>query len=184
MKILAFAASARKGSFNKKLIAVAASTAKRLGAEVTLIDLRDFPLPLYDGDLEEEKGIPENAIKLRDLMLAHQGIMISSPEYNGSISPLFKNTIDWISRDETDAFEGKAFALFSASPGGLGGIRALPQVRHVLTVLGTLVIPEQLALARAADAFNDDGSLKDPKQNAAVEKVVAAFVQLLKKLSS
>ncbi|MCE9518722.1 MAG: NAD(P)H-dependent oxidoreductase, partial [Verrucomicrobia bacterium] len=128
-KILAFAGSTRAGSFNKKLIRIAADAARAAGAEVTLIDLRDYPLPLFDGDLEDENGLPENAKKLKALMRESDGFLISSPEYNSSITAVLKNAIDWASRQETDdepslvAFRGKAAVLMSASPGALGGLR-------------------------------------------------------------
>ena len=115
-KILAFAGSTRERSFNKKLVCIAAAAARAAGAEVTDLDLRDLPLPLYDGDLEARDGLPENAKKLKELMIAHQGFLISAPEYNSSITAVLKNTIDWVSRPQpNDPFAGKVATLMSAS---------------------------------------------------------------------
>jgi NAD(P)H-dependent FMN reductase len=170
-KILVFAGSIRTGSFNARLAANAARQLALLGAEVTHISLADYPMPLYDGDLEAESGQPENAHKLKNLMKAHTGIFIVSPEYNAAFSPLLKNTIDWIShtRDEGEAplevYRTRVFALGSASNGGLGGLRGLSMLRLVFELgLGALVLPEQFALPRAADAFEDDGHLKNKTQ--------------------
>jgi chromate reductase len=139
-KILAFAGSTRTGSYNKKLVKLGVEAARKAGAEVTLIDLRDFPMPLYDGDLEERDGLPPNAVKLRKLFMEHQGLLLSCPEYNSSISGVLKNTIDWVSRPDPDkpdekpliCFSGKIVALLSASPGALGGLRGLVTVRSIL----------------------------------------------------
>src|SRR2546422_11581460 len=134
-KILAFAGSTRTESFNKKLIKIAAQGARNAGAEVTLVDLRDLPMPLYDGDLEANSGLPENAKKFKELMFANNGLLISSPEYNSSFSGVLKNAIDWASREATDdekplaCFVGKVAVLMSASPGALGGLRGLVQLR-------------------------------------------------------
>jgi len=186
-KILAFAGSTRTPSWNKKLIRVAAESARRAGAEVTLVDLRDLPMPLYDGDLEVAEGQPANAKALKALMMAHEGFLISSPEYNSSISAVLKNAIDWVSRPQPGepqqpAYRGKVAALLAASPGNLGGVRGLLTVRQVLTTLGTLVIPTQFALARAADAFNEDGALKDPAQQKSVDNVAMELVSTTARL--
>lgn len=186
-RILALAGSTRTGSFNKKLIRVAAAAAQAAGAEVTLIDLRDFPMPLYDGDLEEKEGVPPNGKRLKELMKSHSGLLLSCPEYNSGITGVLKNAIDWASRQELEepplvCFKGKAAALLSASPGGLGGLRGLVHVRSILGNIGTLVIPDQVAVPKAHEAFQPDGSLKDPKQQAAVEGLARSFVDLLRKL--
>ena len=189
-KILAFAGSTRIESFNKKLVKIAAAGAGKAGAEVTLIDLRDFPLPLYDGDLEERDGLPETAKKLKALFLAHDGLLISAPEYNSGVSGVLKNTIDWVSRAETEnekplaGYAGKVACLMSASPGALGGLRGLVQVRAILGNIKVLVLPDQIAVSKAHDAFNPDGSLKDAKQQAAVEKLGAALATTLAKLKA
>ncbi|MEC9372853.1 MAG: NAD(P)H-dependent oxidoreductase, partial [Planctomycetota bacterium] len=136
-KILAFAGSLRTGSYNKMMVAVAAKAAKAAGADVRTIDLRDLPLPLYDGDIESEKGLPDNAKKLKAMMKESDGFLIASPEYNSGPSAALKNAIDWASRPEPGeaslaAFTGKAVVLMSASPGGLGGLRGLAHVRSIL----------------------------------------------------
>ena len=124
-KILAFAGSTRTGSYNKKLLHLAVEASRNAGAEVTVIDLKNYPMPLFDGDLEKESGIPENGLKLKQLMMEHDGFLIASPEYNSSFSGVLKNSIDWVSRPEKGvrdliAFDGKVVCLMSASPGGLG----------------------------------------------------------------
>ncbi len=187
-RILAFAGSTRTDSWNKKLIRVAAAAARAAGAEVTLIDLRDLPLPLYDGDLETREGLPENAKRLKELFLAHAGLLLSSPEYNSSITGVLKNAIDWVSRSAPGeaplaCYAGKVAALVSASPGALGGLRSLATLRSILGNIKVLVIPEQVAVGRATEAFNPDGTLKDPKQHAAVEGTAQALVRILAKLA-
>ncbi len=186
---MAFAGSTRTDSFNKKLIKIAANGAKDAGAEVTLIDLRDFPLPLYDGDLEQRDGLPLAARKLKDLMLSHQGFLVSSPEYNSSISGVLKNTIDWTSRQSEGevplaCFKNKITGLMSASPGGLGGLRGLVHVRATLENIGVLVIPEQMAVARAHEAFNTDGTMKNKDQEEQVKKIGSTVTKLLIKLTT
>ncbi len=185
--ILAFAGSTRAGSFNKKLIRVAAAAAREAGAEVTLIDLRDLPLPLFDGDLEDAGGLPENAIKLKALLRAHDGFLISSPEYNSSITGVLKNAIDWASRAETDdepslvAFRGKAAALLSASPGALGGLRGLVHLRAILGNIGVIVLPDQLALGSAHEAFDEFGALKDARKAGQVAGIAGGLAKFLAK---
>jgi chromate reductase, NAD(P)H dehydrogenase (quinone) len=188
-KILAFAGSTRIDSFNKKLVKIAADGAKDAGAEVTIIDLRDFAMPLYDGDLEQKDGPPQNARKLKDLMLSHQGFLISSPEYNSSISGVLKNTIDWTSRQSEGeeplaCFKGKIAGIMSSSPGGLGGLRGLVHVRAILENIGVLVIPEQTAISKAHEVFNTDGTLKDKKQEDQVKRIGASVAKLLLKLNA
>jgi len=188
-KILAFAGSTRTDSFNKKLVKIAADGAKDTGVDVTVIDLRDFAMPLYDGDLEQKDGLPQNARKLKDLMLSHQGFLISSPEYNSSISGVLKNTIDWTSRqsegeESLACFKGKVAGIMSASPGGLGGLRGLVHVRAILENIGVLVIPDQIAISKAHEAFNTDGTLKDKKQEDQVKKIGVSISKLLLKLTA
>jgi chromate reductase, NAD(P)H dehydrogenase (quinone) len=187
-RILAFASSTRRESFNKKLVAVAAQGARQAGAEVTLIDLKDFPLPLFDQDLEAEQGMPENGKKLQKFFIDHDGLLIASPEYNSSFPAVLKNAIDWVSRPAPGepslvAFRGKAAILMSASPGALGGLRALVHVRSILGNIGVIVLPDQIAVAKAHEAFQPDGSLVDPKQQAGIErlgKTLASFLMKLK----
>ena len=187
-KILAFAGSTRTDSYNKKLVKVAVKGAQAAGAEVTYLDLRDLPMPLYDGDLESKEGLPANAKKLKELFLAHQGLLISSPEYNSGISGVLKNAIDWVSRSlpgeaPLACFENKVAVLMSASPGGLGGLRSLVQVRSILGNIKVLVLPDQVAVPKAHEAFDANGALKDPKQQAAVEKLGADLATILMKLN-
>jgi chromate reductase len=187
-KILAFAGSTRTDSYNKKLIKIASTGATEAGADVTVIDLRDFPMPLYDGDLEQKDGLPSNARKLKDIMLAHQGFLISSPEYNSSISSVFKNTIDWASRQSEGeiplaCFKNKIAGIMSASPGMLGGLRGLVHVRSILGNIGVIVLPDQITIAKAHEAFNEDGTLKDKKQEDQVKKIGANVAKMLLKLN-
>ena len=173
VKILAFAGSSRKDSFNKKLVRIAAAGAREAGAEVTEIDLRDFPMPLYDGDLEAAEGHPANARKLKDLFVAHHGLLIASPEYNSGISALLKNSIDWVSRPVPGepslvAFTGKIAALMATSTGALGGLRGLVQVRMILSNIGVIVLPDQVSIPKAAEAFDDPGAIKDAALNTRV----------------
>lgn len=165
-KILAFAGALRRDSTNKKTVLAAVEGARAAGAEVTYIDLRDFPVPLYDGDLETAEGLPENVIRLQALMLAHDGFLISSPEYNSGISGTLKTYIDWTSRPHGErkagaCYGGKAAALMSASPGALGGIRALPNVRSILGTMGVHVLPEDFCVGRSHEAFDENGFPKD-----------------------
>jgi NAD(P)H-dependent FMN reductase len=187
-KILAFAGSTREGSYNKKLVRIAAEAARAAGADVTLVDLRDFPMPLYDGDLEENGGIPAKALELKALMREHQGLLLSCPEYNSSLSGVLKNAIDWASRQAEGekplaCFAGKVAALLSASPGRLGGLRGLVTVRSILGNIGVLVLPDQLAVSQADEAFDEAGILKDARQQASVAKIAGSLVGMLKKLS-
>jgi len=187
-RILAFAGSTREASYNKRLIRVAAEGARAAGAEVTVIDLRDYPMPLYDGDLEASQGLPENALRLKRLFMEHGGLLISAPEYNSGISAVLKNAIDWVSRKGRDdrplaAYADKVAGLMAASPGALGGVRGLFQVRQILTTLGVLVIPQQRAVSRAAEAFDDAGALKDATERAAVEGIGARVADLVRRLT-
>lgn len=189
IKLLALAGSLRKGSYNKMLVRVAAAAAARAGAEVTTLDLKELALPVYDGDDEEASGLPLGAKRLKTLMVESDGFLISTPEYNSSVPGGLKNALDWASRKEGDekdllAFRGKSAAIFSASPGILGGMRSLGALRAILSNIGVLVIPQQLALPKAHEAFDDAGGLKDPKRLAAVEAEARALVDLLKKLKA
>ena len=187
-RILAFAGSLRRESYNKRLVRIAVEGARAAGADVTLIDLKDYPLPIYDGDLEQAHGIPENGRKLKQLFLEHQGLLISAPEYNSSITAVLKNTIDWVSRPAPGepslaAFLGKVAALLSASPGALGGLRGLVHVRAILGNIRVLVLPEQVAVVKAHEAFQDDGSLKDAKLQEAVLAIGKNLAQTVRKLA-
>lgn len=188
VRILAFAGSIRRDSVNKKVLRAAAAGAQEAGAQVTVIELADYALPLYDGDLEAGQGLPDNAHALKELFRAHHGLLLGCPEYNGSITPLMKNTIDWVSRpagaDEPPlaAFDGKVAGLVAASPGGLGGLRGLAHVRQILSGIRVHVIPQQHALARAGDLFDNAGDLTDPASAAAVAGVGRALAETAAKL--
>lgn len=168
--ILVFSGSIRSGSVNSQAAAAAAKALALKGASVTRISLEDFSMPIFDEDLEAEKGIPENALKLGRIMAQNNGMVIASPEYNGSVTPLLKNALDWVSRVKEDKqgsftpYGGKYVALMGASPGGLGGIRGLEHLRVILRNVGAEVITAQVAIGGAHKAFNDDGTLKDERQ--------------------
>lgn len=180
-RILVFAGSNRAGAYSGKVAAVAALELARLECDVTRISLIDYPLPIMDEDLQRLQGIPENAMKLGRLFAAHDGILIASPEYNGSIPPLLKNTIDWVSRISRDGdkalkpYARKVFGLCSSSEGHFAGILALSHLRPVLIRLGALVISEQLSVPNGGSAFNADGSLKDERAVANLVKVCTAL---------
>jgi chromate reductase len=188
-RILALGGSLRKESYNKKLVQIAARAAREAGAEVTYLDLRDYPMPVFDEDLEKAEGLPEGAKKLKQVFIDHDGFLWSCPEYNSSITAVLKNTIDWVSRPvagETPlrGFKGKTAALMSASPGALGGLRGLVTVRSILSNIGVLVLPTQVAVARAKEAFTPEGALKDPSQQASIEGLSKELVAVLKKLTA
>lgn len=188
-KILAFAGSARTDSYNKKLVQVAANGARAVGAEVTYIDFRDLPMPLFDEDLEKAEGMPENARKFKELMIAHDGLLIACPEYNSSITPVLKNAIDWASRPGENepplaAFANKVAAIMSASPGALGGLRGLVTVRSILGNIKVIVLPDQIAVPKAYEAFNADGTLVDSKQQESVKSLGASVANVVAKLKA
>ena len=182
-RLLAFAGSLREGSYNRRLIPVLAEGARAAGAQVTLIELRDYPLPVYDGDIEAA-GMPAQARQLQQLMREHDGLLISTPEYNGSMPALVKNILDWISRPMEDGrmgtalFQDKVAGIVSASPGALGGLRSLLGLRDALAKLGLVVVPQQVAVGQVADKLVATGQLKDDKQRAAVHAVGAAVARL------
>lgn len=167
-RLLFIAGSARDDSWNKRLAWLGASIAEANGINATFADIADYPMPFYNGDVEANEGPPDNARKLKALMRVHTGIFIASPEYNASFTPLLKNAIDWVSRIRDDGeaplevYRTRVFALGSASPGGLGGVRGLSQLRLVLELgVGALVLPTQFCVPRAAAAFDDHNHLKD-----------------------
>ncbi len=187
-RILAFAGSNRRQSFNARILKLAVAAARAAGGEVTELDLREYPLPLFDQDLEQAEGPPPNATKLKKLFVEHTGLMIACPEYNSSITPLLKNTIDWVSRPEPDfpgliGFKGKFAVLMSASPGALGGLRGLVHVRAILSNIGVNVLADQLAVPRAHEAFDESGKLKDPTQQAMLSAIGTSLAALLAKLA-
>jgi NAD(P)H-dependent FMN reductase len=181
-RILAFAGSTRVHSFNKKLVAAAANGAENAGAQVTLIDLRDYPLPLFDQDLEAAEGLPENARALRELFLSHNALLIGCPEYNGSLPAVLKNTIDWVSRRQEGepplaCFKNKVALLLSTSTGALGGLRVLRHLQTVLMGMQVVVLPEQKAIPKAAEVFNEEG-IGDEKIRAEVERLGARLAEV------
>src|SRR4051812_19762799 len=182
-RILAFSGSARRESLNRKLLAVAVQATRTAGAEVTLIDLNDYALPLYHGDLEEAEGLPANAAKLIDLITKHHGLLIASPEYNSMFTPLVKNTVDWCTRGDENPFIGKVAAVVSASPGPYGGVRSMQHLRHLLLHLGCHVVPAQCSVAKADEAFDEQGLLKNPRSQKSVDAVAAGLFQLAQKLA-
>jgi NAD(P)H-dependent FMN reductase len=188
-RILAFAGSLRRDSWNKKLVGIAAQGARNAGAEVTILDLAELPMPIYDGDLEAGEGLPVNATKLKEIMLAHNGLLIASPEYNSSISAALKNAIDWASRPVPGepplaCFVDRVAGLMSTSPGRLGGLRGLVTVRSILSNIQVLVLPDQVSVANAHEAFGEDGRLKDAKQHAAVERIGAKVASAIARLNA
>jgi len=189
IRIVALAGSLRKESYNKKLVQIAARAARAAGAEVTYLDLRDYALPVFDEDLEKAQGLPETAKKLKQIFIGHDGYLLSCPEYNSSITAVLKNTIDWVSRPVPGepplaAFTGKVATLMAASPGALGGLRGLVHVRAILGNIGTIVLPAQIAIAKAFEAFAADGSLKDAKMQEGIEGLGRGLVECLRKLKS
>jgi NAD(P)H-dependent FMN reductase len=188
-RILVFAGSAREGSFNKRLARVALAAVQATGANGTFIDLKDFPMPIYIADLEAAGGMPSSVLMLKTLLREHDGLLISSPENNASVSALLKNTLDWLSRPIAaekgiDLFQGKPAAIVAASPGALGGIRGLFHLRQILTTLNMLVLPEQFALGKANEAFDENGSLKHRKDELSVVNVAVKLVTLARKLAA
>ncbi len=181
-KILVFAGSNRTGAYSGRVASVAATALAELGAEVTRISLIDYPLPIMDQDLEIEQGIPENAMKLGRLFAAHTGILIASPEYNSSIPPLLKNTIDWVSRITKDGekpfkpYAGKIVALCSSSDGNFGGARGLYHLRSVMMNVGTQIITEQCSVIHADQAFAEDGSFRDDRTAKSMQRVCQSLI--------
>ncbi len=187
-KLLAFSGSARSGSLNKILANAATEAARAAGAEVTLIDLRDFAMPVYDGDLEAKQGMPTKARELKALFMAHNGLLIASPENNASISSMLKNTLDWVSRPDAGQnglvpYQNKVAGLVSASPGALGGLRGLVHLRAILQTLNVQVISEQFALGRAHEAFDEAGKLKDVKQQAMLSGAMQRLIDVTARLA-
>jgi chromate reductase, NAD(P)H dehydrogenase (quinone) len=183
--ILVFAGSARREAFSKRVARAASASVRAAGGTATLIDLTDFIMPIYHADLEASSGLPEAAARLQELLADHRGLLIASPEYNGSMTPLLVNTLSWCSRADPKrpqrsglrVFGNKPAALLGSSPGALGGLRALFHLRDLLGYLGMLVIPQQLAIPRSNQAFGDDDRLTDPKQATAFDAVAAALVR-------
>lgn len=191
-RILVFAGSARRESLNKKLARAGLEAVRAAGGEGTLMDLDDYPMPVYHGDHEAAQGMPEGALQVRALFMRHQGLLIASPENNQSVSALLKNTIDWLSRDigagrggdsGLAPFRGKVAALMNATPGPYGGVRHLYHLRQVLSGLGVIVLPQQVQLARADQAFDPGGALTDERAAKALRNAASALVEVTGKLA-
>jgi chromate reductase, NAD(P)H dehydrogenase (quinone) len=184
LKILVIPGSLRSGSHNARLAAAASYQFAQAGADVTRISLSDFPLPIYDGDLQSKSGVPKHAINLKRMMSAHHGVLIVTPEYNSSVPPLVKNTIDWVSRvqdtHETryQVFRGRPFAIASASESRLGGVRCLAALRLILSTCQATVIPNQLALSFAGEAYDDMDRLKHPADIEALGALVRQLIDV------
>lgn len=186
-EILVFAGSTRKASLNKYLLKNAVPFIEEAGGRVTLIDLRDYSMPLYDEDLEADSGIPSKAMEIRKLMEAHHGVMIACPEYNNSIPGVLKNMIDWVSRPLPGepplvAFRNKTAALLAATPGKMGGLLVLSSIRAILGSLGMIVIPKQYGLGNAKSSFDEDGRLTNEIAQKHVTDVAQQLVEVTKRL--
>lgn len=185
-KIIALSGSTRAGSYNKMLVKIAAEGAREAGAEVAYIDLKDYPMPLYDGDLEDREGLPPNARKLKDVFLQNRGLLIASPENNGSFTAVLKNTIDWLSRPvkgypPLECFVNKQAVLMGTSTGYWGAIRSLFQLRHVLGHIKVTVLPDHINIPNADSAFESDGSLKDKKHHEITKALGKTLTETLQK---
>jgi chromate reductase len=182
LKILVIPGSLRTGSHNVKLAAAAAYEFAQAGVDVTRISLGDFPLPIYDGDLQAKSGVPKNAVNLKRVIGAHHGVLLVSPEYNSSVPPLLKNTIDWLSRVQDahevrgQVFRDRPFAIAGASEGRLGGTRALAALRLILSACHATVVPNQLALSFANHAYDDMDRLKNPADIEALKALVRQLI--------
>lgn len=188
-RVLVVPGSLRRDSFAKKLAAAAGRMIATNGGSATVIDLRDFDMPLYDGDLEAATGMPAGAVALREVVTQHDALLVVSPEYNASIPAVLKNALDWVSRPYAPepgamAWRGKTAAIMSSSPGALGGLRGLVHLRQILMNLGVLVITEQFALGGAATAFGPGGELTDERQAKSVNAVVERLVAIAQRLRS
>jgi NAD(P)H-dependent FMN reductase len=188
LKILVIPGSLRTGSLNARLAAAASYQLAQTGAEVTRVSLGDFPLPIYDGDLQTKSGVPKNAINLKRMMSAHHGVLIVTPEYNSSVPPLVKNTIDWVTRvqdaHETrgQVFRNRVFAIAAASESRLGGTRALAALRLILSACHAMVIPNQLALSFAGEAYDDMDRLKHPADIEALNALVRQLIDVSQRM--
>ncbi len=186
-RILAFAGSLRERSLNKRVLKTAIKGAQKAGAEVTYIDLRDYPMPIYNLDDHERNGFNENALKLQGLLTQHDGLLIASPEYNGSLSAALKNAIDWASRpsdkyQRSKVFSGKVAAMMTASPGSFGGVRSLAHLRGVLTSVSVNVLPQEVAVTFAEERFEGESEeMTDEKMKQTLEDLGATLVEMLKK---
>ncbi|QSQ12890.1 NADPH-dependent FMN reductase [Myxococcus landrumensis] len=178
-RILAISGTLRTDGFNRHLLAAGVAKARELGADVDVLDLKLLNLPIYDGDVEAQ-GLPASVVELRERVAQAQGFLISSPEYNSSIPGGLKNAIDWASRAPGKRFQGKWAAIMGATPGPFGTARMQPHLRQVLSSTGALVLPTQMHVARASEAFSPEGALKDPARQREVDALVAELVARVK----
>lgn len=188
IRLVAFAGSTREQSFNKALIRVAAIAAEEAGAEVSLIDLRDHPLPIYDGDLEAREGLPRPCLELRELVKSSAGLLIATPEYNGFFPPVLKNALDWISRPHGEdglcaCYAGKVVGLLGASPGRLGALRAVTVLRQQMAHLGCIVLPDVVTLPAAHEIVSDPAGITDERTLRRVRRLSRATVELARRVA-
>ena len=182
MTILVFAGSTRRESINRRLARAAARAVETAGGQATLLELADYPLPLLAGDLEAENGPPENAFKLQEIIAAHAGLIIASPEHNHSISALLKNTLDWVSRTPrvrgANPFAGKVAGILGTSPGGLGALQGLDHLERVLATVGCLVLPQKVAVPNGDQALDPHGAWQDTASEKRVAALAAEVVRV------
>jgi NAD(P)H-dependent FMN reductase len=183
MRIITIPGSLRAGSYNRKLILLANDILRKANVEVEALDLKDYPLPPYDGDLEDAAGLPDHVRHLQAKIAAGHGVLISSPEYNSGIPGTFKNILDWTSRGGGNPWGGKVIGLMGVTTGMWGTQRGMPHLRVVMSALGSLVIPQQINLPRAAEIWNDNGKLIDDKLPGRIENFVSAFLSTTEKLN-
>lgn len=189
-KILAFAGSLRTASYSKRVVKTAVEGAKKAGADVTFVDLRDYPMPIYDQDDHEKNGFDENALKFQKLLGESDGFLICSPEYNGSLPAALKNAIDWASRKSDDyqmieVFKGKVAAIMTESPGAFGGIRCLSHLRGTLTIMLVNVLPSEIAVANVGKMFDgDDEEMLDEKMKRILHELGTSLADNIKKLNT
>ena len=187
IKILAFAGSLREHSYSKRIVKTAAKGAEKAGAKVDFIDLRDYPMPLYNADDHQQKGFDETALKFQRLLSEYHGFLVASPEYNGSLSGALKNALDWASRQSGEfkmgeVFRGKVAAILTASPGAFGGIRCLGHLRTILSILGVITLPSEIAVAKVHELYDGDGEeMTDEKMRNILEGLGESLVDLLEK---
>jgi NAD(P)H-dependent FMN reductase len=186
-KVLAFAGSTRKESVNKRLARIALRAAKKAGAETTFVDLQDFNIPLYCDDLVAKQGIPEGVLEFKQLLNSHNGFFIASPEYNGSLTGVLKNAIDWATikadgEERMSCWNGKIAGLVSASPGGLGGIRGLHHLRTILAGIGTFVLPNHLAVGNSTENLQNEKQITDEKLQLQLESLTHEMVRVIRAL--
>ncbi|ENO84943.1 NADPH-dependent FMN reductase [Thauera linaloolentis] len=189
-RIVVMAGSSRRDALSRRIAAACAGPLQAAGADVKLVELADYPAPLYNGDLEAESGLPPGIVELQQVLHACDGLLVVNPEYNGSITPLLKNTLDWCSRPNAAdgarsggaVYAGRAAAVIGTSPGALGGMRVLFHVRDILGYLGMQVIPQQLAIGHADNALGEDGRLRNEAQRAALDALAAALADTARRL--